>query len=370
MPGIVREKERNRDQEQAAIDALILQMAKDVNASRIAISEVVAEVRAMDDAISVAEDALQDRENALEVARVAGEAALEAYEEVEAENETLAKTDAEAQAKLDQLRADLVPLVRKAEELASQRKALETELAEARKAADSLQSRFDSLAGIRNTIVEGFAKHREFYRESIKPPAWIYYGDKLNVTVANVRPSGAGAFLPLGVRDGLRTGMEFLVRRNDPNASGRRSRRVRATLVQDNFSFVEEMSGFGEPGRFLKQGETIELERSGETVGIKKKEEEPAAEGKDVDAQPAVTEASEDSFHSDPPPVDAPPEQPQPEEALPTVPLPLPEVSPLPASGGLPPADGLPPLDSLPPAGDALPPLPTGSDSLPPLPLP
>ena len=241
-------------------------MAEDENASIIAIAAVLRETTGHREVKDEAEAALKESEEKLEFLQAEEEKVGKEIEETEKEGIDLGQVRLDVQAKVADTKIRLEPLQRNADELAAQRKALEEELAGARMENQTLQAQLDKLVAEREEILVDFREREKFYREIIKTPPWIYYGDKLNVSVTNARPSGGGVFLPIGYQDGLKSGMEFLARRIDPTAPSRRSCRLRATLVQLNYCFAEEIPGFGEPDLFLRTGENLEIERSGETT--------------------------------------------------------------------------------------------------------
>jgi len=141
--------------------------------------------------------------------------------------------------------------------------------------ADKVQSSFEFLENTRNLLTDNFIEEQERMMEVIKKPFHIYYGEKRGVEVANRAPSGKGFFINEGYEDGFRENMEFLTK--NENASSNLPFRLKATLVQKNFSFLE----FGSEEQasdpsYAAVGQLLNLERSGVYV----------AENNPVDAKP------------------------------------------------------------------------------------
>jgi len=266
VPGIVAEKEKLRADREDSIEKLNIKMVADENASKFALASVFREISGHREAIDEAKGSLKESNDKVdflksELAKVTAELTTAV-----SESEAFIPARLDVQSKLAEINARLEPLNTAKDAIAATRKGLEEELASIQKENQTLQTKLDKLILDREQILVDFRDREKFYRDIIKAPPWIYYADKLNVTVTNARPSGSGVFLPLGYEDGMKKGMEFLVRRTSPNAPSRRSRRLRATLVQSNYCFAEEIPGFGEPTVFLQVDEKIEIERSGDST--------------------------------------------------------------------------------------------------------
>jgi hypothetical protein len=241
-------------------------MVVDENASKLALAAVFREISGHREAIDEAQGAFKETNEKVDFLKSELAKVAEELKEAETESEGLVPSRLDVQSKLAEVNARLEPLETAEDSIITTRKGLEVELGVVQKENQALQAKLDKLIFSREEILVDFRDRQKFYRDSIKTPPWIYYADKLNVTVTNARPSGAGVFLPVGYQDGMKKGMEFLVRRTAPNAPSRRSRRLRATLVQSNYCFAEEIFGFGEPNVFLQADEKIEIERSGDST--------------------------------------------------------------------------------------------------------
>ena len=68
-------------------------------------------------------------------------------------------------------------------------------------------------------------------------PFHLYYGDSKEIEIASRAPSGKGIFVNIGYEGGFREDMEFIT--NNINASSSLSFRLKADLVQKDFSFLE-----------------------------------------------------------------------------------------------------------------------------------
>ncbi len=265
VPGIVAEKEQRRLDRENSIENLKKKMIVDENASNLALAAVFREISGHRESIDAAQADLKETDDKLdflknELTKVADELKVAA-----SESEGLVPSRLDVESKLAAVNERLEPLKKNANGIAATRKGLEDKLSDVQNENKTLQAKLDKLIFAREQILVDFRDREKFYRGSIKTPPWIYYADKLNVTVTNARPSGAGVFLPVGFQDGMKKGMEFLVRRTAPNAPSRRSRRLRATLVQSNYCFAEEIPGFGDTNVFLQVDEKIEIERSGDS---------------------------------------------------------------------------------------------------------
>ena len=296
VPGIVAEKEKRSADRKDSIENLKKEMVVDENASKLALAAVFREISGHREAIDEAQGTFKETKEKVdflesELAKVAEE-----LKEAEAESEELVPSRLDAQSKLAELNARLEPLKANANGISATRQGLEEELGGVQKDNQALQAKLDKLIFAREQILVDFREREKFYRDSIKTPPWIYYADKMNVTVTNARPSGAGVFLPVGYQDGMKKGMEFLVRRTAPDAPSPRSRRLRATLVQSNYCFAEEIPGFGEANVFLQVDEKIEIERSGDST-----QEDVDTFGKEVDSSPTSSEpnVSSDAIATD-----------------------------------------------------------------------
>jgi hypothetical protein len=103
--------------------------------------------------------------------------------------------------------------------------------------ASQIESNFENLEVKRNTATENFIEEQNRLMDGIKKPYHIYYAENKEVVVANRAPSGKGIFINNGYEDGLRENMEFITR--NENATSNLSFRLKVTLVQKTFSFLE-----------------------------------------------------------------------------------------------------------------------------------
>lgn len=127
------------------------------------------------------------------------------------------------------------------------------------------ESVFKTLEVKRNIAKENFAEERGRLMDGIKKPYHIYYTDNKEVIVANRAPSGKGIFINNGYEDGLRENMEFITQ--NENATSNLSFRLKATLVQKTFSFLEFMDQLQvKDPSFGSVGQNLSLIRSGEHI--------------------------------------------------------------------------------------------------------
>ena len=167
-----------------------------------------------------------------------------------------------ARVPLDEIGKQSIPLEEKKKLLEEEKIKVSENLALVKSNADKVQSRFEFLENTRNLSIDNFMEEQERMMEVIKKPFHIYYGEKRGVEVANRAPSGKGFFINEGYEDGFRENMEFLTK--NENASSILPFRLKATLVQKNFSFLEFVSEeqAGDPS-YAAVGQLLNLERSG-----------------------------------------------------------------------------------------------------------
>jgi len=180
-----------------------------------------------------------------------------------------------ARVPLDEIGKQSIPLEEKKKLLEEEKIKVSENLALVKSNADKVQSRFEFLENTRNLSIDNFMEEQERMMEVIKKPFHIYYGEKRGVEVANRAPSGKGFFINEGYEDGFRENMEFLTK--NENASSILPFRLKATLVQKNFSFLEFVSEEqADDPSYAAVGQLLNLERSGVYV----------AENNLVDVQP------------------------------------------------------------------------------------
>ena len=167
-----------------------------------------------------------------------------------------------ARVPLDEIGKQSIPLEEKKKLLEEEKIKVSENLALVKSNADKVQSRFEFLENTRNQSIDNFMEEQERMMEVIKKPFHIYYGEKRGVEVANRAPSGKGFFINEGYEDGFRENMEFLTK--NENASSILPFRLKATLVQKNFSFLEFVreEQAGDPS-YAAVGQLLNLERSG-----------------------------------------------------------------------------------------------------------
>ena len=168
-----------------------------------------------------------------------------------------------ARAPIEQISAQITPLQAKVKMVEDSRQDHIQALALAKEAADKIEADFKSLESVRNNATNNFDEECRRLMNGIKKPYHIYYSDSKEIEVANRAPSGKGIFINKGYMDGFREGMHFLT--NNENARSRLSFRLKAALVQKNFSFLEflqEAQVLDES--FASEGQRLKLTRSGE----------------------------------------------------------------------------------------------------------
>ncbi len=154
------------------------------------------------------------------------------------------------------------PLLEKKKKLEEEMLELNKNLASIKSETDKVQSKFKSLENLRNLAKDNFKEEQDRLMEVIKKPYNIYFGDSVSIEVANRAPSGKGFFINQGYEDGFLDGMEFLTKNN--SASSNLPFRLKASLVQKNFSFLEFSSEKQvKDSSFADEGQLLVIERSG-----------------------------------------------------------------------------------------------------------
>ncbi len=159
-------------------------------------------------------------------------------------------------------------------DMKAERADLDSKLVEIRMSIGGLQAKLSVLKDKREVIRRNYEERSAVLREKIEEPPWVYYGDKTQTKVMNVRPSMTGVFLPLGIGDGLKRGTEFLVRRLAPPVPTRKSWPFKLKIVQSDYSFAIIMPEFGDQDIPLRAGEEVEMERSGNLASEESENEE------------------------------------------------------------------------------------------------
>lgn len=157
------------------------------------------------------------------------------------------------------------PLNEKKKLLVDKREELTKSLARAKNVADEIEKSFEILESKRNLAEANFEEERLRLMEGIKKPFHLYYLDEKEITVANRAPSGKGFFINQGYEDGFREKMEFIS--TNENASSALPFRLKTTLVQRNFTFLEltDLEKLNDSS-FIKKNEIITIIRSGESI--------------------------------------------------------------------------------------------------------
>lgn len=194
---------------------------------------------------------------------------------IKAEGAAFPEQLASIRAALGQAQGNLAPLQEEEAAIKASRATEDQSLAEVRSSNEVLQNQLNSLREIRDDLRRQFEERSAALRDIIDEPPWLYYGDKTRSKLMNVRPSMTGVFLPLGIGDGVKQGMEFLVRRLNPSTPTKRSWRLKLKIVQSDYSFAVIMPEFGDQDIPVQAGEEVEMERSG-NLAREEVEDDPA----------------------------------------------------------------------------------------------
>ncbi|MBG30121.1 MAG: hypothetical protein CMI31_08985 [Opitutae bacterium] len=245
----------------------------DSNATKATLIQETNQLEEEDKAVTEEMNTLKTQADALAKAIADEEANLALIVE---ENAALPQQVLDLTSVKGQAEAALAPLKQEEGEIKAEHAMVEKELADVRASTGELQSQLDALQQERETLRRLYEERSAELRERIDEPPWVYYGNKVRTKIMNVRPSMTGVFLPLGIGEGVKRDMEFLVRRPDSSAQTKRSWRFKLKIVQSDYSFAVILPEYGDQNIPMRAGEEIEMERSG-NIAREKSEEETAS---------------------------------------------------------------------------------------------
>jgi DNA repair exonuclease SbcCD ATPase subunit len=186
--------------------------------------------------------------------------------EIKEKSDELTKLDQEistAREPIDKIVMQIQPIEEKKKIIEKEKLKLQETLSLVAKEAEQIENKFNSLEVKRNLASDSFEEERSRLMKGIKKPHHLYYAVDKEIVVANRAPSGKGIFINNGYIDGFRDDMEFITR--NENATSNLSFRLKATLVQKNFSFLKFMDQLQvKDSSFASEGQTLILTRSGQ----------------------------------------------------------------------------------------------------------
>ena len=158
-----------------------------------------------------------------------------------------------------------LPLDEKKKLIEEEISTLTQSLAKVKGETEQVESNFKTLEVRRNVASENFEEEKSRLMNGIKKPYHFYYSENKNILVSNRAPSGKGIFINNGYEEGFRENMEFITK--NENASSTLPFRLKATLVQKKFSFLEFLNPLQiKDSSFASQGQNLRLTRSGESL--------------------------------------------------------------------------------------------------------
>ena len=188
--------------------------------------------------------------------------------EISSKSEELAdldKTLASASKPIEDLKEKRLPLDDKKKSIEEELTSLTQSLAKVKSETEKVESNFKTLEERRNAAKENFEEEKNRLMDGIKKPYHLYYSENKNILVSNRAPSGKGIFINYGYEEGFRENMEFITK--NENATSTLPFRLKATLVQKNFSFLEFLSPIQiKDSSFASNGQNLMLTRSGESL--------------------------------------------------------------------------------------------------------
>ena len=186
--------------------------------------------------------------------------------EIKEKSDELSKLNQEistAREPIDKIVMQIQPIEEKKKIIEKEKLKLQETLSLVAKEAEQIENKFNSLEVKRNLASDSFEEERSRLMKGIKKPHHLYYAVDKEIVVANRAPSGKGIFINNGYIDGFRDNMEFITR--NENATSNLSFRLKATLVQKNFSFLKFMDQLQvKDSSFASEGQTLIVTRSGQ----------------------------------------------------------------------------------------------------------
>ena len=186
--------------------------------------------------------------------------------EIREKSDELTKLDQEistAREPIDKIVMQIQPIEEKKKIIEKEKLKLQETLSLFAQEAEQIENKFNSLEVKRNLASDSFEEERSRLMKGIKKPHHLYYAVDKEIVVANRAPSGKGIFINNGYIDGFRDNMEFITR--NENATSNLSFRLKATLVQKNFSFLKFMDQLQvKDSSFASEGQTLIVTRSGQ----------------------------------------------------------------------------------------------------------
>jgi len=186
--------------------------------------------------------------------------------EIKEKSDELTKLDQEistAREPIDKIVMQIQPIEEKKKIIEKEKLKLQETLSLVAKEAEQIENKFNSLEVKRNLASDSFEEERSRLMKGIKKPHHLYYAVDKEIVVANRAPSCKGIFINNGYIDGFRDDMEFITR--NENATSNLSFRLKATLVQKNFSFLKFMDQLQvKDSSFALEVQTLILTRSGQ----------------------------------------------------------------------------------------------------------
>ena len=187
----------------------------------------------------------------------------------------LEKSLVSASKPIEDLKEKRLPLDEKKNSIEEELTSLTQSLAKVKSETEKVESNFETLELKRNAAKENFEEEKNRLMDGIKKPYHLYYSDNKNILVSNRSPSGKGIFINYGFEEGFRENMEFITK--NENATSTLPFRLKATLVQKKFSFLEFLNPIQmKDSSFASNGQNLLLTRSGESVAEVSEDSKPA----------------------------------------------------------------------------------------------
>ena len=178
---------------------------------------------------------------------------------------------------LETLNAQVKEEEKKQEPLLTQKDELMQELEEVlrvneqkRKEFEDVNVKVSKMKLIRKTASNNYESSSQSMMEEYVLPEFLFWGDRIEVLAESISPSGQGFFAKQGANDGIRTGFFFLASLGELGEE--KPFFVKATLVEDAYSFLELEDDRLNFHDLLNSGQKLFLIRTGDSANNKSSE--------------------------------------------------------------------------------------------------
>lgn len=192
---------------------------------------------------------------------------------ISSESENLAKLNGEVEKQretLNKLESQIDEEDKKKNQLSDEKEKLLFELEEQlsentqkRSTFDGFNSEVKKMELSRRAAESNYQTTFKSMRSEVVLPGFLFWGDKLEVLVEGISPSGHGFFIRQGLQEGIRSGFFFLASIDELAIS--QPFFVKSTLVEEGYSYIEVEDQSVNCTEVLRSGQKLYLIRTGES---------------------------------------------------------------------------------------------------------